>query len=61
VAVDLLHDSDDDGGRPPPSTDNIATTDIVNKQGVRARVFGSFFIGDWIFEACDVMPLPGPK
>ncbi|MBT8469115.1 MAG: hypothetical protein KJN97_10230, partial [Deltaproteobacteria bacterium] len=35
----------------PPATDNIAVTDIVNKQGGRARVFGSSFIEDWIFEA----------
>ncbi len=35
----------------PPATDNIAVTDVVNKQGGRARVFGSSFIEDWIFEA----------
>lgn len=35
----------------PPATDNIAVTDIENKQGGRARVFGSSFIEDWIFEA----------
>ena len=35
----------------PPATDNIAVTDIVNKQGGRARVYGSSFIEDWIFEA----------
>lgn len=35
----------------PPATDNIAVTDVENKQGGRARVFGSSFIEDWIFEA----------